>query len=297
MQGMGDIFRRFDEFLLFDIPQHFGRRFGARRQHKVVGQAVDNFFLPVLLDDIGRGNQGHGTGGGGGPQPGAHLAFGIRLEQVAVHVVGATAHDVTGHDIFRHRGFHKAGRRIDFDFARFHVGFIDHAAHAAVVVNVAVGVDNRHDRFFTAVFIVQIHPHFRRFGGNQRVNHGNPFFPFDDGHVGQVEVTNLVHAVGDFKQTADVDQLRLAPQARVNGIRRFFSLFNEGVLLRIPDHVALLAFDDLGRQGGDKAFVGVGEIGVIGERELIIQCVIRLLCCCCCLSRCNLSPGGKGNGR
>jgi hypothetical protein len=33
----------------------------------------------------------------------------------------------------------------------------------------------------------------------------------------------------------------------------------------------LFAFDDLGRQGGDKAFMRVGEIGVIGEGELIIQ--------------------------
>ena len=157
MQGMGDIFGGFNELLLFDIPQHFRRCFRARRQHKIVGQAVDNLFLAIFLDDIGGSNQRDGAGRGRGAETCANLAGGIRFEQVAVHIAGATAHHVTGHNIFSNGGFHKTGRRVDFDFAGFDIGFIDHAAHAAVMVNVAVGVDHRNDRLIAAIFVIQIH--------------------------------------------------------------------------------------------------------------------------------------------
>ncbi|CZX66006.1 Uncharacterised protein [Enterobacter hormaechei] len=183
VQGMGDIFRRLDQLFLFDIPEHLRRRFGARREHKIIGQAIDHLFLTIFLDDIGRGNQGHRPGGGGGAEPRTHLAFRIRLQQVAVHIAGAAAHDVARHDIFRDGGLHKSGWRVDFNLAGLHVGFVHHAAHAAIVVNVAVGVNNSDDRFLAAIFIVKIHPDFGRLRRHQRVDHGNAFFTFNNGHV------------------------------------------------------------------------------------------------------------------
>ena len=143
------------------------------------------------------------------------------------------------------------------------------------MVNVAVGVDHRDDRFFTPVFIVEIHADFGGFSRDQRVYDGDPFFSLNDCHIGEIKIADLVDPVGDFKQAADVDQLRLAPQARVHRLRRFFPFFNEGVLARIPDDIALFAFDDLWRQGGNKAFMRIGEIGVIGEGELVVEGIVR----------------------
>ncbi|MNC28488.1 hypothetical protein D3C75_766930 [compost metagenome] len=205
MQGVGHILCGFNQFFLFDKPQHFRRGFGARRQHKVIGQAVDGLFLTVFLNDIGWRNQRDRTGRGGGPQTGTDLAFGIWLQQVAVHVAGAAAHDVTGHNVFCHGGFHKASRSINFGFACLHVGFIDHAAHAAVVVNVAVGVNNGDNGFFTALFEIEVHPDFRGFCRDQRVNDGHAGGSFDNGHIRQVEVTDLINPVGHFKQAADIN--------------------------------------------------------------------------------------------
>jgi hypothetical protein len=34
-----------------------------------------------------------------------------------------------------------------------------------------------------------------------------PFLAFNDGHVGEIEITDLINTVGDFKQAADINQL------------------------------------------------------------------------------------------
>ncbi|MNE12621.1 hypothetical protein D3C80_1054240 [compost metagenome] len=155
--------------------------------------------MTVFLDDIGWRNQRHRPGGSGCPQTCADLTFSIGFEQIAVHVAGAAAHHVTGHNVLRDSRFHKACRGIHFNFAGFHIGFIHDATHAAVVVNVAMGINNRDDRFIATVFKIEIHPNFGRFSGDQRVDDGNTFFPLDNSHIRQINVTNLIYAISHFK--------------------------------------------------------------------------------------------------
>ena len=140
-----------------------------------------------------------------------------------------------------------------------------------------MGVDHCHHRFLPAVFVVEIHPDFCRFSRDQRVDHGDTGRSFDNGHVRQIEVTDLIDPIRDLKQAANINQLRLTPQAGVDGIRRFIALFNKGVLLRIPDHIALFASDHLGGKRGDKASMGIGEIGIVGEGQLAEEGIIGLL--------------------
>ncbi|MNO93834.1 hypothetical protein D3C76_854410 [compost metagenome] len=199
MQGMGDILSGFDQFFLFDIPQHFRRRFRTRCQHEVIGQAIDHLFLAVFFNDIGRSDQRDVPGRGGGSQPGTHLTFGVGFQQVTVHIAGAAAHHVTGHDVFCDGGFHKSGGCINLHFARFHIRFIHHAAHAAVVVHVAVGINHGYHRFLTAIFKIEIHPDFRCFSRDQRINDGDAFFTFNNRHIRQIEITDLIHPVGHFE--------------------------------------------------------------------------------------------------
>ncbi|MNL07337.1 hypothetical protein D3C87_1280100 [compost metagenome] len=243
MQGMGGIFGRRDGLLLFDVPEHLGWRFRARCHHEFIGQAIDTLFLTRLGDVIRWRNQGHGTGGRGGTKPGPHLPLGIRRQQVAIHVAGAATHGVACHDVFGYGRLHEALGGIDLDLAGLDVLFIDYPFDAAIVVDVAVGVDHGLDRFVAAMLVVEIQTNFGCLRRNQGIHYGDAILAFDDGHVGQIEVAHLVNAIRDLKQTTDVDQLRLAPEAGVDAIGCFVPLLDESVFGRIPDHIALFALD------------------------------------------------------
>ncbi|SAF70727.1 Uncharacterised protein [Enterobacter cloacae] len=45
MQGVSDVLCCFDQLFLFHIPEHFRRCFRFRRQHKVIGETVNDLFL------------------------------------------------------------------------------------------------------------------------------------------------------------------------------------------------------------------------------------------------------------
>ncbi|MNC17451.1 hypothetical protein D3C75_653320 [compost metagenome] len=73
------------------------------------------------------------------------------------------------------------------------------------MIDVAVGINDGNNRSFTAIFIVQIHPDLRGLGGHQRIDNGDPLFTFHDGHVREIEVTNLINAVGYLEQATNID--------------------------------------------------------------------------------------------
>ncbi|MNQ82288.1 hypothetical protein D3C85_973370 [compost metagenome] len=173
--------------------------------------------------------------------------------------------------------FQKAKRRIDLDLASLHVGFVHHPPHAAVVVHVAVGIDHSDYRLLGTVLIIEIQRRLGRFGGNQRVHDRQAFLAFDDGHVGQVQVAHLVDAVSDLKQTRDIQKLRLAPQAGVDGVWRIRPFLDEVVLARIPHQVALGTLDHRSRQGRNETLVGQLERGLVGERKFFQERGIRCL--------------------
>ena len=59
---------------------------------------------------------------------------------------GAADHRRAGQHVLLGHLLHEAVGRDDGDVAGLHVGLVDDAAHAAVVVDVAVGVDHRRHR-------------------------------------------------------------------------------------------------------------------------------------------------------
>src|SRR3546814_5615287 len=114
------------------------------------------------------------------------------------------------------RCLEEALRSVDFNGTGPDARFVDDAAHAAEVVDVAVGVDHGLNRLLAAVGIVEVYADLRRFGRDQRIDHGDAFLALDDSHVGEVEIAHLVDAVDDLEQAADVDELRLAPKAGID---------------------------------------------------------------------------------
>ena len=69
-----------------------------------------------------------------------------------------------------------------FDFAGLDVGFGDDALDAAPVVNVAVSVNDGHNRFLADMVVNQLHAGPGGFGGNERVNDNVTVVGFDDAH-------------------------------------------------------------------------------------------------------------------
>lgn len=128
----------------------------------------------------------------------------------------ATTHDVPGHDVFHHGSFHKAGQHVDFYFAGLHIRSINHATHVITVISVTVSVGHHDNRFFTAVLIIQAHAYFSGFCRDRQVNDGDPPFTLNNCRIGEIGVADLVDPVSHFKRATDVNQLRLAPQARIH---------------------------------------------------------------------------------
>ena len=136
----------------------------------------------------------------------------------------------------RHR-LHEAVGRDHRDLARLHVGLVDHAAHAAVMVDVAVRVDHRHHRLLRAMREIVRERRARDLGGGQRIDQDQAGVALDHRHVGDVEAAQLIEPVGDLEQAVGQVEPRHAPQAGIDRGRRQLAV-DEGVLAQVPQHRA-----------------------------------------------------------
>jgi hypothetical protein len=95
---------------------------------------------------------------------------------------------------------------------RTHVGLVDHAAHAAEVVGMAVRVDHRDHRLAALQCLhCELQPRARHILGKQRVDDDPAARAFDERHVGHVVAADLVDAVDDLEQARRGVELLLAP--------------------------------------------------------------------------------------
>ena len=178
----------------------------------------------------------------------------------------AADHGGAGQHRLRHHLFHEPRRSHHRDQARGHLRLVQHPAHAAVVVGVAVAVDHRGHRPVAAVGAVEVEAGAGHLGGDERVDDDHPALALDEGHVGEVEAAHLVDALGDLEEAVVEVQARLAPEARVDGGRRLRA-GQECVVAQAPHHAALRVLDlDLG-QGRHEAARGVLEVPRVVERQ------------------------------
>src|SRR5262249_20771923 len=103
-------------------------------------------------------------------------------------------------------------------------------------------------------------------GGRERVDDDQRSVALDDRHVGYVEAAYLIDAFGDLEQAVNGIELRLPPQARIDGVGRSV-LLQELVSLHVPGGPGSGARDQGVGQGADEAAHRVVEILSVGEGQ------------------------------
>ena len=93
----------------------------------------------------------------------------------------------------------------------------DHTLPPAEMIRMRVREDDRNNRLAGTVLVIEFHACFRGLGRKQRIDDDQAGVGFHDRHVRVVEAPDLVHAVGHLEETMEIVELRLTPQARIDG--------------------------------------------------------------------------------
>ena len=250
---------------------HFGRRLGAGGQLEQHAHAVDHHLFAGFGDFAGGREQAYAAGRGAHAQPCRDCTPGARRDEGAEHVDGTPAHRVAGDNILRDGVLEEALRCQDLHLAGLHILFRDDPPHAAVVIDMAVAVDDRHNRAPTLVFRNQLIGGPRRLCGHKRVEHDPAGLAADEGDVGEIVSSNLVDAVRHLEQAGEHVEAGVAPEAGVHTVRRRGVRRDEGpVLLKGPGWpLSIVARDGEGHRAVDQAAAGILEILPVSERECL----------------------------
>ena len=253
---------------------HLGRRLGLRRQLEDDLNAVDRVRLDGLGDRLRRRDEA------GRPTRHALAKAGIDLsprparQHRAELELGAARHRRSRQHVLAGDRLHEAGRRYHLDLARLHVGFVDHAPDAAVVVDVAVGVDHRDHGLSWPVRVVEFERRPRDLCRGQRIDQDETAVALDHRQVGDVEAAQLVETLRDLEQAVREVEPRHAPQAGIDGAGCQLAV-DESVLAEVPeDRAAACAHEPFGHGCDETALRGL-EVCSVGEGQL---CRHRRIC-------------------
>ena len=160
----------------------------------------------------------------------------------------------------------EARGRDHLHLARIHVGLGHHAARAAEMVGVAVGVDQRHDRPGAEPGVGQLQGGLGGLRRGQGIDDDPAGLAGDEGGVGAVEAAHLPDPLSHLEQAVLGQQLRLAPQVGVHAGRR--RALQEIIGRQVPDQPPAVAQDLRIGPRADKAPLGEGEVLPVGEIRL-----------------------------
>ncbi len=263
MQDVGGVLGHAQRPEVRQMDVHLRGRLGTRRELELHVDTIDGEFLAGRRDlDRGR-DQRHGAGRRRQAEAGADLTTRTALQRRAVHVAGAPRHRSPGEHVLGHGVPGESGGGDDRHRAGVHVCLVHHAPHAAEVVDVAMGVEHPGDGAVPAMLAVE----GERGGGclhrDQRVDNHHAGITLDEGDLREVEPAHLVQARHHLVEPLERAQLRLPPEARVDGVRS--SAGQESVGVDVPHHPARAVPHHAGLQGGDEAPPGVLEVLSVGE--------------------------------
>ena len=263
---------------------HLGRRLGGGRELEHHRDAVDGVRFEGLRDrHRGRNDR---------PSRRAHAVdlSKTRIDRPARAtrqrrpelIRRPPAHGVAGHDALGDHGVHETCWRDDRRASRGDLGRVHDPAHSAVVVAVAMRVDDRDDRPLRTMCEVQVKGGAGRTHRAERVHDDETVRPLDEGDIGQCQPAHLINAGHDHEQPVDGIQPRQAPQARVHRVRRRL-VAQEAVVPRVLR----------GWQRRDEPASRVDEVLLVGKRQ-IAEC--RVVLCPHARRRCVRSRGLSQSG-
>ncbi len=205
---------------------HFGRRLAVWRHQEDDLDAIDDAGLEIVADQIGRRDQRYRAAGQRLAEPGIDLPS-LALRQQRAELILRPAHHrgARQHVLLRDR-FDKSFRRNHRHLAAVDVRLRGDALHAAPVVGVRMGVDHRRHRPLAAMLEVKLEARLRGLRRHQRIDHDHAGVALDQCHVGNVEAADLINAGDDLEQAVPAIELRLPPQAGIDG-RGAVSLFRK----------------------------------------------------------------------
>ena len=266
----GTVLRHAERLELREIEIHLRRRFGIGRHLEDDFHTVDDELLARLANAFRRRHDGNGAHGNGLAQTGIDMALRIARQHRAIHVGRTAAHRIARQYVLAYRGFEEAFRRDDHE-AVPDVLVRDHAAHAAIMVDMAVRVDDGGNGLVAALLTHELQRGGGRFGRDQRVDDDVARIALDEGDVRDVEIADLINARHDFEETVNGIELRLTPEARVYRVGAIATFGLESELAHIPDGVPRLVQHFRVRDRRDEAALCVLEILLGGGRQSLLQ--------------------------
>ena len=163
---------------------HVCRCFRSRRQLEHDLDPIDHMALDGLRDQRRRRDEPVATTADRLAQAAIHMGHRSGLQGPAELEHRPAAHCNAGQDRLGERLFREAEGRDDLH-APLHVLLADHAAHAAIVVPVAVGVDDRRDGPVAAVAPIQCDRSPCMLRELQWIDHDEAGVTFDERDIGQ----------------------------------------------------------------------------------------------------------------
>ena len=240
---------------------HLRGRFGVGRVLEPQAHTVDGQFFAGGGDLSGRRDQATRTEQRDGlAETAVHVALHVAREEPAIHVAGTAQHGRTGGDVLTDRGLEEPDGGDHLHAPGLNVGVGDDPTHTAEMVDVTVGVDHRDDGPRCEVSVEEFEREGCGLGCGERVDDDPAGITRDERDVAEVHAPNLVHTVGDFEETVDRVELRLAPQTRVHRWRRV--TVDERPVVGIPDRVTPRRVDHRTGKWCDATPGRVGEITV-----------------------------------
>ena len=140
-----------------------------------------------------------------------------------------------------------------------------HPLDPTEVVDMAMGVDDAHDRAIPPVSAIQRERGRSGLGADQRIDDEDAGVPLDEADVREIHAPDLVDAGNDLEQPVDRGQLRLAPKARAGGSGR--RGIEEGIARVVPHDASVGGPYDARLEAADEAAPRVVEVGSVVERE------------------------------
>ena len=259
------VLRRAQRLEVWEVEVHLRRRLGAWGDLEHHRDAVDHQLLAGRTDLVGRGDQGRLTEGVRLAEPRADLTVGGLGQGGAVHVDGPSRHRRSGVDVLGDGSLHEALRGDDLGATSVDVLLRDDALDAAEVVDVAVRVDDRHDRPVAPVRSVEGEGCRGCLPADERVDHDDAGVAFDHAHHRDVEAAQLVDAVDDLEEPVLGQQLPLTPEAGAGGLWHVCG--QEAVGVEVPDEVTVVGDDLTVLRPCDEASLGVVEVGGVRQRK------------------------------